>query len=113
MRRTAVLLLCALALCMACAARTAAGCRSARADPARSPTSQRVDFNLSSKSSFPAPPGDIECGIVRPAKTVMRDFLVDAEALLAARLERVSLDDISRHAQPNPLHPQHGAYHYG
>ena len=41
-----------------------------------------MDFNLSSKSSFPGPPGDIECGIVRPAKTVMGDFLVDAEALL-------------------------------
>ena len=74
---------------------------------------QRVDFNLSSKSSFPRPPGDIECGIVRPAKTVMGDSLVHAEALLAARLERVSLDDISRQAQPNPLHPQHGAYHHG
>jgi thioredoxin reductase len=68
----------------------------------RERASQRVDFNLSSKSSFPGPPGDIECGIVRPAKTVMGDFLVDAEALLAARLERVSLDDISRQAQPNP-----------
>jgi uncharacterized protein len=79
----------------------------------RERASQRVDFNLSSKSSFPGPPGDIECGIVRPAKTVMGDFLVDAEALLAARLERVSLDDISRQAQPNPLHPQHGAYHHG
>src|SRR5690242_14001547 len=78
----------------------------------RERASQRVDFNLSSKSSFPRPPGDIECGIVRPAKTVMGDFLVDAEALLAARLERVSLDDISRQAQPN-LHPQHGAYHHG
>ncbi|HWH61424.1 MAG TPA: hypothetical protein VN682_27630 [Terriglobales bacterium] len=79
----------------------------------RERASQRVDFNLSSKSSLPGPPGDIECGIVRPAKTVMGDFLVDAEALLAARLERVSLDDISRQAQPNPLHPQHGAYHHG
>ncbi|MER8544993.1 hypothetical protein [Mesorhizobium sp. M0684] len=45
---------------------------------------------------FPGAPGDIECGIVRPVNTVMGDFLVDAEALLAARLERVSLDDISR-----------------
>ena len=79
----------------------------------RERASQRVDFNLSSKSSFPGPPGDIECGIVRPAKTVMADFLVDAEALLAARLERVSLDDIARQAQPNPLHPQHGAHHHG
>jgi len=35
----------------------------------RERASQRVDFNLSSKSSFPGPPGDIECGIVRPAKT--------------------------------------------
>jgi NADP-dependent 3-hydroxy acid dehydrogenase YdfG len=33
--------------------------------------------------------------------------------LVARRLERVSLDDISRQAQPNPLHPQHGAYHHG
>ena len=76
----------------------------------RERASQRVDFNLSSKASFPGP-GDIECGIVRPAKTVMGDFLVDAGALLAARLERISLDDISR--QANPLHPQHGAYHHG
>jgi hypothetical protein len=79
----------------------------------RERASQQVDFNLSSKSSSPGPPGDIECGIVRPVKTVMGDFLVHAEALLAARLERVSLDDISRQAQPNPLHPQHGAYHHG
>ena len=40
------------------------------------------------------------------------DFLADAEALLAARLERVSLDDIARQAQPTPLHPQHGAHHH-
>ena len=51
-----------------------------------------------------------ECGIVRSVNTVMGDFL---EALLAARLERVSLDDIVRQAQPNPLHPQHGAHHHG
>src|SRR5438876_5932788 len=54
-----------------------------------------------------------ECGIVRSLNTVMSDFLADAEALLAARLERVSLDDIARQAQPNPLHPQHGAHHHG
>jgi hypothetical protein len=53
------------------------------------------------------------CGIVRSVNTVMGDFLADAEALLAARLERVSLDDISRQAQPNPLHPHHGANHHG
>ncbi len=29
------------------------------------------------------------------------------------RLERVSLDDIAREAQRNPLHPQHGAHHNG
>ena len=29
----------------------------------RERASQRVDFNLSSKSSFPGPPGDIECGL--------------------------------------------------
>ena len=78
----------------------------------RERASQRVDFNLSSKSSFPRPPGGIECGIVRPSKTVMGDFLVDAEALLAARLERVSLDDIAHQAQPIPLHLQHGAHHH-
>lgn len=61
----------------------------------------------------PGPPGDIECGIVRPAKTVMGDLLVDAEALLGARVERVSLDEISRQAQPTHLQPQHGAHHYG
>ena len=65
---------------------------------------------MSSKSE---PPEDIECGVVRPAKTVMGDFLVDAEALLAARLERVSLDDIARQGWPNLLHPQHGAHHHG
>jgi hypothetical protein len=57
--------------------------------------SQRMDFALSSKSGFPRPPGVIACGIVRSAKTVMGDFLVDAEALLAARLKRVSSDDIA------------------
>ena len=71
----------------------------------------RFQFVLQIK--LPWPPGVIECGIVRPAKTVMGDFLVDAEVLLAARLERVSLDDISRQAQPNRLHPQHGAHHHG
>jgi hypothetical protein len=76
------------------------------------PASQRLDFNLPSKSSFPGRPSDIVRGIVRPAITVMGDFLVDAEALVAARLERVSLNDISRQAQPTPLHPQHGAHHH-
>ena len=65
---------------------------------------------MSSKSG---PPGHIECGIVRSANTVLGDVLADAEALLAARLERVSLDDIARQAQHNPLHPQHGADHHG
>ena len=35
----------------------------------RERASQRVDFNLSSKSSFPGPP--TECGIVWPVNTVM------------------------------------------
>jgi hypothetical protein len=42
----------------------------------------------------------------------MGEFLADAEALLAARLDRVSLDDIARQAQPNPLHVN-GAHHHG
>jgi hypothetical protein len=37
----------------------------------------------------------------------------ESEKWLAVRLERVSLDDIARHAQPNPLHPQNGAHHNG
>ncbi|MDR6632081.1 hypothetical protein J2X72_000852 [Phyllobacterium sp. 1468] len=65
---------------------------------------------MSSKSALP---GNIECGIVRSVNTVMGEFLADAEALLAARFERVSLDDIARRAQPTPLHPQHGAYYHG
>ncbi|WP_281285630.1 hypothetical protein [Devosia ginsengisoli] len=43
----------------------------------------------------------------------MGDFLADAEALLAARLERVSLDDIAQQATPNPLHPHSGADNHG
>ena len=43
-----------------------------------------------------------ECGIFRSVNTVMGDFLADAEALLAARFERLSLN-----------HPQHRAHHYG
>jgi hypothetical protein len=43
---------------------------------------------------------------------VMGELLADAEALIAACLECVSLDDIARQTQPNPLHPQQGAYHH-
>ena len=57
-------------------------------------------------------PGDIACGIVRTVNAVMGDFLADAEALLAARLDRVTVDDIAREAQPNPLH-SHGNQHHG
>ncbi len=42
----------------------------------------------------------------------MGNFLADAEVLLAARLERVSLHDISRLAEPTP-YPQHGAHQHG
>ena len=58
-------------------------------------------------------PGDQGCGIVRAVDTVMGDFLADAEALLAARLARVSLDDIARQATPHPLHPSLGVSHHG
>jgi len=58
-------------------------------------------------------PGDTACGIVRTVNSVMGDFLADAEALLAARLARVSLDDIARQSAPNPLHPQLGAHQHG
>ena len=53
-------------------------------------------FQLVLQIKFPGPPGDIECGVVRPVNTMNGDFLGDAEALLAARLfERVSSDDIA------------------
>jgi len=42
----------------------------------------------------------------------MGNFLADAEALTAACLERVSLDDFARQAKPNSLHTQHGAHHH-
>lgn len=58
-------------------------------------------------------PGDIACGIVRTVNAVMGDFLADAEALLAARLARVSLEDIADQAKPNPLHAPSGTHHHG
>lgn len=58
-------------------------------------------------------PGDIACGIVRTVNSVMGAFLADAEALLAARLERVSIEDIAAKATPHPLYPHHGAHHHG
>lgn len=58
-------------------------------------------------------PGDRQCGIVRAVDAVMGDFLADAEALLAARLDRVSLADIADQATPHPLHPHHGEHHHG
>lgn len=58
-------------------------------------------------------PGDIGCGIVRTVDAVMGDFLADAEALLAARLARVSLEDIADQAKPNPLHPHSGVHQHG
>ena len=53
-------------------------------------------------------PGDTACTIVRTVDRVMTDFLADAEALLAARLKRISLADLahnSAHDHPIP----HGA----
>lgn len=43
-------------------------------------------------------PGDVTCAIVRSVDRVMHDFLDDAEALLAARLQRVRLSDIASDA---------------
>ena len=58
-------------------------------------------------------PGDVQCGIVRSVNTVMGEFIADAEALLAERLQRISLDDIARQASPHPLFPPSGAHHHG
>ncbi|MDB5585616.1 MAG: Rrf2 family transcriptional regulator [Devosia sp.] len=43
-------------------------------------------------------PGDTACTIVRTVDRVMTDFLADAEALLAARLKRISLGDLARNS---------------
>ncbi|WP_297105863.1 Rrf2 family transcriptional regulator [uncultured Devosia sp.] len=43
-------------------------------------------------------PGDVTCAIVRSVDRVMNEFLDDAEALLAARLQRVRLSDIATNA---------------
>ncbi|HEV7291576.1 MAG TPA: Rrf2 family transcriptional regulator [Devosia sp.] len=57
-------------------------------------------------------PGDRQCGIVRAVDSVMTDFLSEAEALLAARLERISLADLAVQALPHPL-PAHGTLSHG
>ena len=43
-------------------------------------------------------PGDATCPIVRSVDRVMHDFLDDAEALLAARLQRVRVSDLATDA---------------
>jgi Rrf2 family protein len=43
-------------------------------------------------------PGDKACAIVRSVDRVMHEFLEDAEALLATRLERARLSDIAKDA---------------
>lgn len=43
-------------------------------------------------------PGDVSCAIVRSVDRVMKEFLDDAEALLAARLERTRLSDLAGEA---------------
>jgi len=60
-------------------------------------------FQLVLHIMFSGPPGDIECSIVRPFNTVIGDFLANAEALHAACIGRVSLDDIAHMAQLHPL----------
>lgn len=61
-------------------------------------------------------PGDHHCAIVRKVDQVMGDFLADAEALLAARLERVTLADIARDATaahlPRPHSPLVRDHHH-
>lgn len=57
-------------------------------------------------------PGDAQCGIVRSVNAVMGAFIADAEALLASRLQRLSLDDIAREASPHPLFAHHGMHHH-
>jgi hypothetical protein len=65
-------------------------------------------FGITEETSMPIP-----CGIVQSANTLLGDVLADAETLLAARLQRISLDDIARQAQPNLHLLQLGAHHHG
>ncbi|WP_375452299.1 Rrf2 family transcriptional regulator [uncultured Devosia sp.] len=44
-------------------------------------------------------PGDPGCAIVRSVDAVMTDFLIDAEALLAARLKRLTLAGLAGERQ--------------
>ena len=46
-------------------------------------------------------PGNPGCSIVRTVDAVMTDFIADAEALLAARLKRVSIADLAHHRHPH------------
>jgi Rrf2 family protein len=57
-------------------------------------------------------PGDQTCMIVRSVDQLMGDFLTDAEALLAARLKRVSLAEIAAAAALRP-HNDHGVPSHG
>lgn len=57
--------------------------------------------------------GDMACGIVRSVNAVLGEFIADAEALLAARLERVSLEDIAQQATPHPLQFNQGNHNHG
>lgn len=43
-------------------------------------------------------PGDPQCVIVRSVDALMSEFLAEAEALLAARLQRISLTDLMANA---------------
>lgn len=53
-------------------------------------------------------PGDPACTIVRTIDRVMGEFLADAEALLAARLNRISLADLAAERAKH-FHIHHGA----
>jgi len=57
--------------------------------------------------------GEEGCGIVRAVNAMMDEFLDDAEALLAARLKRVSLAAIAATATPHPLYPINGDHQHG
>ncbi len=57
----------------------------------------RVGSNRLSKSAFPGPPGDNECGIVQPVNS-HGQLSANAEALLADRLKRLSPDVIAHQA---------------
>jgi Rrf2 family protein len=56
-------------------------------------------------------PGDRGCGIVRAVDRLMGEVLDEAEAILARKLNAMTLAGLMAVAAPNPLHPHPKGHH--